>query len=854
MIDVAVVAEALLRECMPLALQRRLLDPLGLPDLDGVRLLTWIIALHDFGKATPAFQAKAELGCLAKVGGLPFDVRPTDSDHGRIGLALLVRAIKEQLGALALPLARAVVAHHGVFPTDSELDASERQIGRDPWPDVQRQILREISHVFPLAALPTGALAQDRTWFVLLAGVTCIADWVGSMIEYFPYQAPGQPLPEYAVESRLRAKLALQSIGMVGSSAGTGRSFHDLFPGFSPWPLHEVADRVAQSIHEPTLVVVEAPMGEGKTEAALTIAEAARASVGCSGLFIGLPTKATANQMFARVNRYLQHVRRDETPQLVLAHAEASLVEDFRKLVRAVYDPESGGDVRAGSWFLRSKRALLASHAVGTVDQALMGVLRVRHGFVRLTGLAGKVVVLDEVHAYDTFTSTLLDRLVEWLAAMGSTVVLLSATLPSNRRSQLIDAWRKGCGNTARTEGSTGPYPRLTVCGRSAVEHRTFSPRSAPFEVAIDRESDDVPSLVTCMLERLRDGGCGGWICNTVGRAQTVMRSVRAAAPELPTLLIHARMLPEERQRREKDLVAWLGREGDRPHRCLVIGTQVLEQSLDIDFDWLRSDVAPMDLLLQRAGRLHRHRRSARPVAHRAPRLSVVMPDGHWHEAELDRVARVYITYGEWIMRRTLRLLEGRHVVRLPSEIEPLIEAAYVQADPPEAAMLMAAFQEERRSTMAAHEVAAKKELLPSPDDPDDFLSALQPEVRDDEDPELHKSLRAVTRLGPPTVDAVCLHAHDGRLFLDRDLATAVDLEEQPTRIMVDQLVRHTIGITRPDVVAALLAERTPDAWRDQSLLRFRRPLVFTNATAEVGHARLRLDDELGLVIESRPR
>jgi len=291
-------------------------------------------------------------------------------------------------------------------------------------------------------------LALDRTWFVLLAGVTCIADWVGSMVEFFPYQVPRQDLREYAEATQTRAQRALRAIGM-GRTVGRGvPTFHQLFPGLDPWPLHREADRVAREVCEPTLVVIEAPMGEGKTEAALLIAEAARSSCGSTGLFVGLPTQATANQMFRRVETHLRRVCSDQVAQLVLAHGEASLVEDFRKLVRGIYDQEAGGDVRAGAWFLRSKRALLANHAVGTVDQALIGVLRVKHGFVRLTGLAGKVVVLDEVHAYDTFTSTLLDRLVGWLAAMDCTVVILSATLPSNRRRQLLEAWHRGRGSS----------------------------------------------------------------------------------------------------------------------------------------------------------------------------------------------------------------------------------------------------------------------------------------------------------------------------------------------------------------------------------------------------------------------
>lgn len=852
--DVAVTAGLLVQSYLPLAMRRRLLGPLGLGDRDGIQFISWIVALHDYGKATPAFQSKSELGRLVRDGGLAFEVWPRDLDHGRVGLDLLSEAIRDRLGPLALPMARAVVAHHGAFPSDECLEPGNRQKGEGAWRHVQRLVLGEIDCVWSWPAAPKPDIEQDRTWFVLLAGVTCIADWVGSMVEYFPYQAPGQPLSEYALATSERAGKALAAVGLSQPQARNRLGFQQLFPQLSPWPLHEEADAVASELDGPSLVVVEAPMGEGKTEAALTIAEAGSFSTGCTGLFVGLPTQATANQMFGRLDRHLRSTRPDEITQLVLAHGEASLVDEFRKLVRAVYDPETGGDVRASSWFLSGKRALLASHAVGTIDQALFGVLRVRHGFVRLAGLAGKVVVLDEVHAYDTFTSTLLDRLVEWLSAMDCTVVLLSATLPSNRRIQLLESWRRGRGATGQVLVAGSAYPRLTICKGTETETRTFAPRSVSFEVAIERVDDDLEELVTSLLTEVRDGGCSGWICNTVARAQAVTEAVRTAAPDLAVLLVHARMLPEERRRRERQLLEWLGRSGQRPERCLVIGTQVLEQSLDVDFDWLRTDVAPMDLLLQRAGRLHRHQRSARPSRHRAPRLSVVMPAGSWHEADLGNIARVYLESSETLMRRTMRLLEGRAVLRLPDEIEALVEATYVLPDPPEFAKSMVACLLHHRESVAKREVAAWKQLLPSPADPDDFLADLQPDVRDDDDPSLHESLRAVTRLGPPSVDAVCLHVTESGLFLDEACTIAVDLETEPSRGLVDQLVRRAIGVTRPDVVAALLAEPTPKGWQRQPLLRFRRVLRFRGGVVEVGRSLLRLDAELGLVIARRER
>ncbi|MBL8754830.1 MAG: CRISPR-associated helicase Cas3' [Planctomycetes bacterium] len=850
MLDVAAVAVTLLDGRIPEALASRLRTPLALPGDSATNLLAWAIALHDFGKATPAFQAKSPVGMALSGSGLPFLVRPGDMDHGRVGLSLLEKAMNPQLGELALPVARAVAAHHGEFPANTCLDLSRRESGGEAWDRVRDHLRQELHDVLQPVALGSCNLSTDHPWFVLVAGLTSVADWIGSMVEYFPYEQPSLLAADYWLLAKRRAVSALDAVGLHRFPSANRRGFDELFPALTPWPLHTEADRIAAGLIEPALIVIEAPMGEGKTEAALTLAEAARSASGCGGVFIGLPTQATANQMLGRVERHLRANHLGEASQLVLAHGEASLVDSFRLLVRAVYDPEEGGDVHANTWFLKSKRTLLAGNAVGTVDQALLGVLRIRHGFVRLTGLAGKVVILDEVHAYDTFTSTLLDRLVQWLTAMGSTVVLLSATLPSNRRAELLAAWGRDDRSKEHPAMPT-PYPRIAVRTRSGLKYSTFSPRSSPVDVALVKEPDDLPQLVDTLLRQLRDGGCTGWICNTVGRAQAVTQAVRSADPNLQVLLLHARMLPPDRLARERTLLSWLGRDGQRPHRCLIVGTQVLEQSLDIDFDWLRSDLAPVDLLLQRAGRLHRHRRTGRPDAHASPRLSVVVPDGPWHEAPLDSIAPVY---SELVMRRTLRILEGRSSIRLPSDIEHLVECVYVTADPPEAANLLAPCMARHEQQSLADKASAKGRLMPRPDDPDDFLGDFLVTSRDDEDPALHESLRAMTRLGPPAVDAVCLHLIDGRTCLDAAGSQPIDLEREPTHASVDALVRCSVSISRPDIVAALLAQAPPGEWRKQPLLRHRRPLAFVRGIADIANCRLMLDEVLGLVIERRPR
>jgi CRISPR-associated endonuclease/helicase Cas3 len=596
-------------------------------------------------------------------------------------------------------------------------------------------------------------------------------------------------------------------------------------------------------------------MGEGKTEAALVLANAAAARTGQGGFYIGLPTQATANQMFGRIERFLSRTREGRPFTLLLAHGEAALVEHFRGLtIRAVSDRDGDalGSVRAEEWFLSKKRALLAEFAVGTIDQALLGVMRVPHAFVRLYGLGEKIVIFDEIHAYDTYTSNLLDRLVEWLAAIGTTVILLSATLPAARRSDLISAYRRGAG-LADEGNSDGTYPRITTVSRDGGVVRSFAPRGAPTTVRVERARDELNALAQHVIQEALQGRCVGWICNTVARAQAATVRVRELAPDLQRLLLHSRLLPEDRAQRERDLESWLGPEGEgtrRPERCVVVGTQVLEQSLDIDFDFLVTDVAPMDLILQRAGRLWRHERSNRAPGHSAPRLLVVCPDGSWKTASLERVAVVYAD-DELLVRRTLEKLEEIETLTLPDDIEPLVHAVYADDGVPADSDLVGAFID-HQGKQAVQRNLAEQKLMPHPSEVDDPFGDFKVFLKDDDDPVLHQQLRANTRLGPATVELVCVERHGDQLLVGDGDATPLDLSREPDRPLVKRLIRRSIGVSNKRVFAAITRDphTGPEGWKRSPLLRYRRLLVLTDGRAQVGGMNLTLDPELGLCIQ----
>ena len=404
--------------------------------------------------------------------------------------------------------------------------------------------------------------------------------------------------------------------------------------------MQRAAVEAASSMVEPGLLIIEAPMGQGKTEAALMCAHVLADKFGLGGIFFGLPTMATSNPMFGRVREWLDAVPAEDQSSITLAHSKAGLNDDYQQLMpwsdsMAVYDDSVDTQREASAivheWFLGRKRAILADHVVGTIDQALFTGLKSKHVVLRHLGLAGKVVIIDEVHAADVYMREYLKVVLEWLGVYRAPVILMSATLPPTQRHELALAYAKGRNgrdaNVALT--TTDEYPLMTSVSDGIAQRGTSASATAR-QVALQFMGDSLDELIELIEDRMSDGGCVGIIRDTVARAQETFDILNSQL-NCEVMLVHSRFLAPQRARREADLVRRLGRSGgDRPNRIVVVGTQVLEQSLDVDFDLLISDIAPMDLLLQRIGRLHRHDRQ-RPLPMREATCLVTGVDA-WQE------------------------------------------------------------------------------------------------------------------------------------------------------------------------------------------------------------------------------
>lgn len=727
--DAADTANFLFDRWLPRSVVRLLGDDFG-GDPDAARTaVTFLAGIHDLGKATPVFARKHTL--LAQTmqeRGLYIQPRLEDpqlAHHSVAGHHLLVQWLigqgweRERARTWGVVLA----GHHGVTP-DSGGERDSRPLpsddpdrrcslyGSGTWEDVQRELLeRVVARTGADAWLGQWREVKLSTQFQVLAtALVIVSDWIASNSDLFPFHHG--PLPE-VVEGPQRMEQALHTLGLPRPwspsdvPAGVTELFTSRFelPGDAePRPIQEETCAVAWEMPEPGLLTLEAPMGEGKTEAALAAAEIVASRWGSGGLLVALPTQATSDAMFDRVVRWLDAMGAADQQvagAITLSHGKARLNRTFQGLVRAGAMVDVDLDhventtrrrqrpshaVLAHSWLSGRKKSQLANFAVGTIDQLLFAGLKSRHLMLRHLGLAGKVVVIDEVHAYDTYMSSYLLKVMSWLGAYRVPVIALSATLPADRRQALAEAYLRGRDgknvDVAAAGGDIG-YPALSWTADNAVRTRIAAESGRATTVSLGHVADDPDELVALLSDTLSDGGVALVVHNTVRRVLETAQRLHREFPGEVTVA-HSRFIAADRLRKDTELLDSFGPPGratQRPRRHIVVASQVVEQSLDVDFDVLVTDLAPVDLVLQRMGRLHRHQRGVRqnerPTKVRQAHTYITGVDfsGEW--PELDAGART--VYGTYPLLRAAAVLWPRisGVVELPGDIAPLVQQAY---------------------------------------------------------------------------------------------------------------------------------------------------------------------------------
>lgn len=859
MLDVAFVAKTLLGKDASPRWRNSLGKVLGV-DPDSLQdWLPWFIALHDIGKISVPFQEQNDLQKSRLIAnGFDLGNRRWNNfpPHGLISQVFIKHEADFPFSEKLLSgLADLAGGHHGWFSdAQTQIDA-RAALRKEPeeWKELRRgasKLLFEVLNTkLPSNIEDINVSATGMTF----TGFCILCDWLGSDSEVFKI-TPHISLDEYIPESIERAKSVAEKAGFFQKSRSeAGHKFHELFSNIRiPRPLQIAIDEIPASVlSSPCLALIEAPTGEGKTEAALALAHCIAQLNGTDEFYYALPTTATSNQMFGRLQEYLLH-RLNLPTQINLIHGQAFLYQDDLRI-----QPLSNGNQDeddAIDWFAPKKRALLAPFGVGTVDQAELAALNVKHVPLRMIGLAGKVLIIDEVHAYDTYMTTVIEMLLQWLGKVGTSVILLSATLPKERRARLVKAYGAQITDEMRQNDS---YPSLWVvsqadahCSNPAAQQPN---RPIFLDTSLNYSDDQVEEKARWLLNAVSGGGCVCWMTNTVARAQQIFDAVDKAAPDtIERFLLHAQLPLDERQKREKEITEKFGPASRDRKPSIVIGTQVLEQSLDLDFDVMVSDIAPIDLLLQRAGRLHRHIGRARPASHAEPHFYINAERDEKNELSLGVNGYVYAPY---ILHRSWEVLQNRSEINLPVDYRPLIEFVYDEKEPEPDHPLRSVWDKLQKEQNNAVEQAQQR-IVPIPH-PNDSFSGPISQLRFKESETQAGWMIAKTRLGEESITIIPLE-HRGNVCKATVDGEEIEfnLKQKISHDLQIKLLRRSIRVSNMRGVQALkskMNELSP-VFKDATLLKDTLPLFLTESKVsfpfEKGNITFLLDPKLGLVID----
>lgn len=870
LVDTAAVAKLLWEDCLSASYKTTLASRFNLSVDEMGRLLTFWVALHDIGKAGPEFQKKNPLRQkdLENIGfNFPFSRFHIEGFHATATTLILKRILSSEEQNVPrrfrIDLTTTLGGHHGEFPENLVLNNGSMEkfhVGDQKWQQSQERLFMELAEflVVPTPGVYPEGNSTTNPIFMLIAGLTTAADWVASNEDFFPFLNADLPIEEYFSIAQMQAKNALTTLGWYGwKSSGESVSFEDLFPDFTPNRIQQAVIDICPDLQSPFLAIIEAPTGSGKTEAALYLADTITQRDQKAGIYIAMPTQATSNQMYSRTVNFLAHRYSGDEINLHLVHGAALLSDkegQFKPTSIWGEEDPNFSNIHSHTWFLPRKKTLLAPFGVGTVDQTFLSVLKSRHFFLRLFGLSHKVLIFDEVHAYDVYMTEIFKTLLHWLKAVGTSVIILSATLPPSTRQELLVAY----GGKEITPNEIA-FPRISTVSNNEI--RVINAGQFPSRKIRLRWIDKNPrSIVSALKESISNGGCAAVICNRVNRAQEVYEAVNEAfvGESVEIILFHSRFPYCWRKDIEDNVLTKFGKDPtNRPHRAIVIATQVIEQSLDLDFDLMITDLAPIDLLIQRIGRLHRHENSKtppiRPEELENPTCIISAPKLSQDSSPPEFGSDVYI-YEPYILLRTLLTLQRRHSLLLPEETDALIEEVYSleQSQSISESMLesMQPLMEDMQKSHAESAHNAANYLIPLSNNI--FLGSLKSAFSDDIHGFSKGLFRAPTREISPSIQIVCLtRQKDGIHILD-DPHT-IDLDEPLTHQQVKSCLRASVTLNNWKLMNYVfsLAEDSPLSFKRTAALRGHFPIVFEENKYITEDFTLSLDKEEGIQVVS---
>lgn len=715
--DTAGVMKKIIDKWLPISSLRST----GITEEELTKVALFLAYMHDLGKANSYFQSiitknlpEKRLELEAK-GFVINDVylNSGKTPHAYVSeeifrFLLKDKSTKEKIESYASVLG----AHHGkpkndeyYFGTikvdylrDYEINifGKEGEDEHKKWIDVWNDILEdacELCEINKFDDLPLISI-QAQT---ILSGLLIMADWMASNQFYFKLIQLNERYNIDKYENRITKAWNLFEFPERWQSEINyldENIFKERF-GFFSNEVQKTFIDIVNNVENPGLFILEAQMGVGKTEAALAAAEVLACHCGASGIFFGLPTQATSNGLFPRLIEWAKMVSEDTYNSIVLAHGSANLNEEYQKYNfvgnATVNEDAINEGLEIHPWFQGNKKSLLADFVVGTVDQFLLAALKRKHFMLRHLGLAGKVVVIDECHAYDTYMNEYMLASLRWMGAYGVPVIMLSATLPKDRRQQFICEYSKhyiksffGKKQKVVIEDEnwkeSDKYPLFTWTDGLYIKQKylTLKTQSKVVKISYERSIDD---MLMKIHDKTQEDGCACIIANTVGQAQEIYLRAQEKMKGYNIILYHAQFVVSDRLKKEEELLRRLGKSSTNRTRkkTILIGTQVLEQSLDYDADILVTQLCPIDLLLQRMGRLHRHERNGnnpekkRPAQLKEPEIIILL---NGEDEEFDTGSKKI--YGNFLLKRTMKeLSNNENKVVLPMDISRMVQRVY---------------------------------------------------------------------------------------------------------------------------------------------------------------------------------
>lgn len=599
--------------------------------------------LHDVGKISPGFEGKhkpfMQDHCPELVGREGFE-----TNHAVISEAALIDYYNKKKNCKnnKVIFSEMVGIHHGTrsiaLPHDCE------QYGGKSWAKERLKFIDfVINKLGPLPSKRIDPKIQD-----VITGLMAVADWIGSGII--------EPISNKKLKVIVKKKMI--EIGWKQYSYKKNLTFKEIFNGYTPNPLQSM---VIEKCRGRGIYVIEDVMGEGKTEAGLYLAYSLLEEGVNNGIYFGLPTQLTSQRIHKRFAGFLNNIVLDVTKPKVI-HGNSILFEDVGLL-------KSGED-----WFSSNKKAILYPFAVGTIDQAILSVINVKHSFVRAFGLAGKVVILDEVHSFDVYTSTLIKQLIKTLVDLQCTVIILSATLtPEAKKELLVDF--------GEPENITDHYPLITKYDTDNKKVTCYPVKVGSvkkIQIELWKSSYNSKKVYQKILKYATSGSKILWIANSVPQAQRIYNLFESQSSGLDIGLLHSRISNFQKTEEEEKWMNIFGKNSTYEGGCILVATQVVEQSVDIDADLIISEIAPMDLLLQRIGRLWRHLRLKRGC--KFPRFIINVPEISKcknDEEFIELVGDTSYIYPHYLLLKTYDVLRNLKTITLPSDIRSLLRRTY---------------------------------------------------------------------------------------------------------------------------------------------------------------------------------